>query len=176
MTYSWMAVFSIMRRLLVCHWCWQKNLVGNKYTTWKWELKDLVCAEVIPNQKYCGGVLVFPSVISFIFLSCFQISIPASGWWLALPPWIPWCPASVWCPHRSPRKCQLLRRSSTARAAPCSPPTPVSHNIMLILHLLPPPQPSPLPVSPCKRISPQWKASHFVTLLGPWRQLLHKKL
>ena len=87
-------------------------------------------------KRCCVGVASFPW-ISFLFLFCLQILIQTSAWWLELPPWIQWCLASVWCPPPSPRMCHLLRRSSTARAAPCFLPTPVSHNIMLIMYCEP---------------------------------------
>lgn len=70
------------------------------------------------------------TTISFLFPSCIQILTLTLAWWLELPPWTPWCRASVWCLHQCPRTCQLWRRSSTARAAPSFPPTPVSHTVI----------------------------------------------
>lgn len=67
------------------------------------------------------------------FLSYLQILTPTSEWWLELPPWTPWCPAWVSCLQPSHRTYLWSRRSSTARAAPSSPQTPVSHDVTLIL-------------------------------------------
>lgn len=130
-----------------------ENHSGNKYAMWM-QLKrfSMGWGDIWPKAGYSVQLCLlllcrccfFPlegnsCLISFIFLSCLQISTLASVWWLELPPWTQWCPASVWYLHLSPKTYQLSRRSSTAKAAPCSPPTPVSHSIMLILHRLPSP-------------------------------------
>lgn len=59
---------------------------------------------------------------------CFspQILTPASAWWQVLHRWIRWCLAWASCPLLFLKTYLLWRRSSTARAAPCFPPTPVS--------------------------------------------------
>ena len=130
-----------MCRLLVCCSRWWKNHSGNRCTTWNYGLqwnptKGYLVENKSVFKRCCAGVASFPW-ISFLFLFRLQILIRTSAWWLELPPWIQWCPASVWCPPPSPRMCHLLRRSSTARAAPCFPPTPVSHDIMLIMYCEP---------------------------------------
>lgn len=84
----------------------------------------------------CAGVNSFPlrgscCVLSLIFLPYFQILTPTLVWWLELPLWTPWCQALASCLRRSPRTYQLSKRSSTARAAPCSLPTPVSNAILI---------------------------------------------
>lgn len=147
--YSCMAVYSIMCRLLVSLLL-TENHSGNKYAMWM-QLKrfSMGWGDIWPKVGYsvqlcllllCRCYLFLLEgnycLSSFIFLSCLQILTLALVWWLELPPWTQWCPASVWYLQLSPKTYRLSRRSSTAKAAPCSPPTPVSHSIMLILHRL----------------------------------------
>lgn len=120
---------------LMCPCCWQKNHSENKHTTWS-ELKRFTMCW---NDTWLNGRRWTPergSVSQEVtalwspprLLLCLQILTPTSAWWLESPPSTPWCPALAWCLRRSPRIYRLSKRSSTARAAPCSPPTPVSNH------------------------------------------------
>lgn len=142
MIYLWGAVYAILCTQLECHWCWLKIRRGSKQGKvqrkrfglgWRDVWPEFSCVTPPPSRVACLQEKKY-ILITFVFFSVLQILTPTSAWWLELPPWTPWCLASVWCLHPSLRTYQLLKRSSTARAAPCSPPIPVSQNVTLILH------------------------------------------
>lgn len=72
MTYSWIAVFSIMYLLLSCHRCWQSRHWGCKRTMGNGNSKDFVWTDVTPDQKvlsFNAAARRYIQLISFIFLS-----------------------------------------------------------------------------------------------------------